>query len=352
MATVKISQLPSLTSVNSDSEIPVVQGGITYSSTVSDITSKALGTLTIIADGSIGGPLTLSSYYSVLVPQDTNGTNTFSVKGITALDINATNSNNGSAFTATQVTYPYIEIAGNVGIYNSDTIVSLSIPLLERVTGSLYLSKNPNFTTFNAPNLKSCAYIYFGSSPNLTIVGAFPLLESAYLQMDGTNDFTGYTQTDFPSLRSGGFQWGYGFVPSFTIDFPLLTKLIGFGGTSSINMNTIYLPALEDVYYYMYISNISALQNLTLGTVGVTKKWGGTSATGNAPQFFAQFCSLNQASVDNILIVLASLDGTNGTTYTNNGNVQLNGGSNATPSSAGLAAKTTLISRGFSVSNN
>lgn len=352
MATVKISQLPPLTSVNLDSEIPVVQGGITYSSTVEDITSKALGDLTIIANGSIGGPLYFNNDYLVAVPQNTNGTNTFPVTSILQIYIDANNTSNGSAFTATQVTYPYVKQVSAAGIYNSTTLVSLSMPLLETATSSLNLYNNPNLTTLNVPNLRTATYITLGSTPNIPLSGTFPLLETAYFQIQGTNNFTGYTQTMLPSLRSGGFSWGYSYVPSFTINFPLLTKLTGLGGTSSINMNTINLPALIEVYHYLSISNISALQTLTLGALGVTKKWGTTSAGGNPPNIYAQSCSLNQASVDNILIVLASMDGTNGTTLNGNGTVALNGGSNATPSAAGLAARSTLLSRGFTVSLN
>jgi hypothetical protein len=350
MATIKISQLPPLTSVNSDSEIPVVQGGITYAGTVEDIVSGArpLGEIKITANGSIGGPINFGYSYSASISQNTNGTNTFVVTGKPSISIDATSSNNGSAFTATQVTYPELEVAQSAGIYNSTTLVSLSMPLIETIS-NLDIYNNPNLTTLNVPNLRTANYLNFGGLPNLVL--DFPLLETAYMQVQGTNNFSGYTETMFPSLRSGGFQWGYGYVPSFTINFPLLTKLLGFGGTSSINMNTIYLPALVDVYYYMYLSNISSLVNLTLGTEGVTKKWG-TSDSSTRPQFYCQSASLNQASVDNILIVMASLDGTNGTTYNSNGTIALNGGSNATPSAAGLAARSVLLSRGFTVSLN
>jgi hypothetical protein len=61
--------------------------------------------------------------------------------------------------------------------------------------------------------------------------------------------------------------------------------------------------------------------------------------------------ALNQASVDNILIRLAALDGTGGTIAYSSKTVTITGGA-ATPSAAGLAAKAILVARGCTVTNN
>jgi hypothetical protein len=61
--------------------------------------------------------------------------------------------------------------------------------------------------------------------------------------------------------------------------------------------------------------------------------------------------ALNQASVDSILVALAALDGTNGTTIFSNRIVTITGTS-ATPSATGLSAKATLVARGCTVTNN
>jgi len=60
-------------------------------------------------------------------------------------------------------------------------------------------------------------------------------------------------------------------------------------------------------------------------------------------------CALNQASVDAILVKLASLDGSNGTTSYDYKSIVLHNGTNAIPSATGLAAKTTLEGRGCNV---
>jgi hypothetical protein len=62
-------------------------------------------------------------------------------------------------------------------------------------------------------------------------------------------------------------------------------------------------------------------------------------------------CALNQASVDNILVRLAALDGTGLTTAYNSKTVTITGTSSA-PSATGLAAKATLVARGCTVTHN
>jgi hypothetical protein len=61
---------------------------------------------------------------------------------------------------------------------------------------------------------------------------------------------------------------------------------------------------------------------------------------------------LDQASVDGILVRLAALDGTNGTTAYSSKTILLNGGTSATPSATGIAAKATLVARGCTVTTN
>jgi hypothetical protein len=56
-------------------------------------------------------------------------------------------------------------------------------------------------------------------------------------------------------------------------------------------------------------------------------------------------CALNQTSVDNILV---SLD----TAGQSNGSVHISGGTSASPGSAGLAAKSSLQSKGWIVITN
>lgn len=63
-------------------------------------------------------------------------------------------------------------------------------------------------------------------------------------------------------------------------------------------------------------------------------------------------CALDQTSVDAILVRLAALDGTAGTTLFENSPIDLSGGTNAVPSATGLTAKATLEGRGNTVTVN
>jgi hypothetical protein len=62
-------------------------------------------------------------------------------------------------------------------------------------------------------------------------------------------------------------------------------------------------------------------------------------------------CALNQASVDDLLVRLAALDGTGLTTAYSSKTVTILGTS-AAPSATGLAAKATLAARGCTVTHN
>jgi len=61
---------------------------------------------------------------------------------------------------------------------------------------------------------------------------------------------------------------------------------------------------------------------------------------------------LDQASVDGILVSLAALDGTNGTTAYSSKTINLSGGTSSAPSATGLAARTVLLARSCTVTTN
>jgi hypothetical protein len=86
---------------------------------------------------------------------------------------------------------------------------------------------------------------------------------------------------------------------------------------------------------------MAALNTFTLGST--IKSVGGNVTITSA--------ALTQASVDSILVRLAALDGTNGTTAYSSKTVTITGTS-ATPSATGLAAKAVLVARGCTVTTN
>lgn len=84
------------------------------------------------------------------------------------------------------------------------------------------------------------------------------------------------------------------------------------------------------------------LQNFSFNA-GLLKVGGNVTMTG---------MKLTQSAVDGILVSLAALDGTGGTTSYNSFTVNLSGGTSSTPSATGLTAKATLVGRGCTVTTN
>ena len=137
------------------------------------------------------------------------------------------------------------------------------------------------------------------------------------------------------------------------VTLPSVTSITSFGfliNTLSNNLTKVHLPNIISFNNFeTNLSGNSALSDVQIGTVGVTKTYNGG---GSSPSINFQGCSLSEASVDGILQLWASLDGTNGTTQVNGGGLFLNSGTNAAPSSTGLAAKAVLEGRGWNVSTN
>ena len=88
------------------------------------------------------------------------------------------------------------------------------------------------------------------------------------------------------------------------------------------------------------VSDLISLLNLILNNNNLTSI--NISGLSYLESVYINFNSLTQTAVDNILVTLAngSIDG---------GEVELVGGSNSAPSAIGLAAKTTLEGRGWTV---
>jgi hypothetical protein len=112
-------------------------------------------------------------------------------------------------------------------------------------------------------------------------------------------------------------------------------------------LTTINAPAM--VSYASTISAPSAsMGNVTtavFGTVGTLKSIGGNITLSGL--------KLDAASVNGILALLVSLDGTNGTTLWGSGRVlTINGGTNAAPSGQGITDKATLQARGCTITTN
>jgi hypothetical protein len=196
-----------------------------------------------------------------------------------------------------------------VGTFNPSigSVTSLSFPSLVYVGGSFSPTATTSDGTLSFPNLA-----YIGGSLSASSTGP----NSAW---------------SFPSLTYIGSTLSASFGYFSSLSFPSLSY-IGSGGISLVgcpNITTISLPALAYCYGGISFNGTTALTSITLPVDGTLKVVAGSvtlSGTNN----------VTQASIDNILQALASLDGTNGTTsYGAGRSVNLSGGTISAPSNAG-----------------
>lgn len=208
---------------------------------------------------------------------------------------------------------------------------------------------------------------FVGDANSFAVVGGLDLL--------GTADFSVMTAgklgfSTCPSLTSIDLG-GLGNSPDFRIEMTscdVLTTLDLSTATAikKINVDTcplltsIDLSSLVNLQLGVAIYDLAVLPSFTLPDIEiigadfeiigscpllVTVSLGsGLLSAGN----FAVRTALDEASVDGILVSLAALDGTGGTTSYDNFTVDLTGG-NAPPSATGLAAKAVLELRGNTV---
>jgi hypothetical protein len=244
--------------------------------------------------------------------------------------------------------------------------LSLNTSITNFSANNLYavnsISSQANLSTFSLPSLVYC----FGSL-QLTSNNV-PNVNFNSLQLIGAI-FTLSTNTTISSLNLPALTTLYGNL-SFSgltaitsINFPVLTTIINTAGgpaaiigwTSMGSLTSFSIPSIQII-----ASNTTgtSLISLTSGTAALTTFNIGTSLLRfekttalNTGNWIMTSCALNQTSVDNILVQLAKLDGTNGTTLLSNRIITITGTSSA-PSATGNAAKATLVARGCAVTTN
>lgn len=204
---------------------------------------------------------------------------------------------------------------GQMTISTWANLTSLSLPLLASV--AVYLTIN------------TCAALTSLSLPALASVGAFTT-DTAYTFINGSTPPTVLALNTMALCTS--------------ISLPALATVTGNIVINTMaQLTTVSMPALVRCGTITANSSLGNITTFTIGAVGTTKSLGTTINVSSQ--------KLTQGAVDAILAVLASLDGTNGTTSWA-GTVTLNGGTNSTPSAAGLTSKATIVGRGGTVTNN
>ena len=193
-------------------------------------------------------------------------------------------------------------------------------------------------TTLTLTNLK---YVGGQFIPNFASLTSFSMPALVAVTGACTPTIPLATTLSMPLLTYVGSNFNPSAAACTTLDLSSLQYLGGIFQPSFANLATINLPAIVNIGSNV---NITAA-NLVTFSFGSTLKLVGGNVTMTGMK-------LNQASVDGILVSLAALDGTGGTTSYDSKTVNLSGGTSATPSATGLTAKATLQGRGCTVTTN
>ena len=322
-----------------------MQQWYTMQDVIDSVGGGGSSTLDIIANGTI--PATTIAYSTAAQIPSTPITGEISIPVVTIPAIYFQGSF-GVVYTATSVEFPTLTQASSVQFALIDSIQSVSLPNLVTIIGNCRCTNMSNITTFNLPKVTSISGEFeFGNAPLLTNIN-FPLLQQVdLLKASSLVGFSGFYQSDFPSLTITAFSISNS-AGAFEIDMNLITTLTGL--TSSFALAPkINLPNVINIILNGASINAGYNSNLVILNIGTA---GTVKFIENGATIYFNDCVINSASINNLLTMLASLDGTNGTTVCSNGYLNISGGLNAAPSGAGITAVSTLISRGWTVQTN
>ena len=193
------------------------------------------------------------------------------------------------------------------------------------ITSITGLQNHPNLTNFNAD--------YNGlQSVNLSGLTNLVTVDISDCDVPGTttNSLTSVNLsgcTALTNLRLDDSEFSGG-IPSLT----------GLTSLSTVNFGRVNSPSIIDMSGVVNLEDASFFQNTNLTSLIIAD---------TQPIFYLDVnnCALTETAVDDILVILSN----NGVS---NGEVTLDGGTSATPSATGLAAKTVLEGNGWMVSVN
>ena len=263
-----------------------------------------------------------------------------SAASLTTFSMPAMILNSGMTGTANALTtLTLTNLVTIVGTYSltANALTTLSMPALTTISTN-FAPAGTSLATVNMPLLTSVGGTF---SPTLAALTSLTLTN---LQtVTGAFGLTAATLTtlSMPALTT----LGAGFAPvcasATTVTLTLLANITGAVAASFAALTTLSFPAL------LSVSSTWTITAANLVTFSMNS--GLLSIGGN---FTMTGMKLNQASVDGILVSLAALNGTGGTTAYSSHTVNLSGGTSSTPSSTGLTAKATLVARGCTVTTN
>ena len=245
----------------------------------------------------------------------------------------------------TSLSAPLLKYIGGLSINATPSCTTINLPELEINNGALSLVGMAGLTTLNLPKLKYQGGIITNSTNTLSSLASFsmPLCEYWGGNFTITNGLL--TTISLPSLK---VMMGT-FVPldlgTTSLDLSSLQYTASDFTPRLASLTSISLPSIISMGKAPVIT---AMPNLTTFALGSTLKQMSPLAT----NFTITGAALTEASVDDILVKLSLLDGTNGTSLMSGKTINLSGGTSAAPSATGLAAKAVLVAAGNTVIHN
>lgn len=258
-----------------------------------------------------------------------------------------------------------IDVGSTFEIYGMQQVngITLSFPALDRISDTLYINYNYGsvefFANTAAPSFPALTFVGFGMqihNNKYTSWSDFTSLTNlrySFNFYENTNNdgelFDGPGMPALTHLQNGTLYYynntGMQYIPAFT-----LLNIIEYGIYIYNNPDLTSFPSFPAL---TYVNTIEAYNNPSMTGLA------GSNPGGWLPSILRidgnvnfQGCALNETSVNLILVKLAALDGTSGTTSFDTRTINLNQGTNAIPTGDGLTAKTTLEGRGCTVNVN
>ena len=268
--------------------------------------------------------------------------------------------------TMTSLSAPaLVIIAGNFNAAPSG-LTSLSMPVLKAIGGYFDFSHSSGLTSLSLPELVSIGDYYSPNNMSGLTSLSVPLL--AIVIGDVDPDTLGSLATmNFPALTHVGGNFHPNLLLTLTVlGLPLLATVEGnFNPADLDSLTTLNPPSLATIGGNFSPNNMAALTSISLpvlvnvgggfsivtGTDVLTTFTISSSLLSVGGDFVITSAALDQASVDGLLVRLAALNGTGGTTSYDSHTVTITGTS-ATPSATGIAAAATLTGRGNTVTTN
>ncbi len=233
------------------------------------------------------------------------------------------------------------------------SLTTLSFPALASVLGPFQPSTMAALTTWNFP-----ALVNIGSGFAPTTMATLTSLTMPALVTVGTGtgsgNFAPAAMALLTTLTAAVLTTITGtFAPTTmaaltTLSFPSLATITG--AVSAVSMASLTTISFAGMVTYgstiTFTTGLGALTSVTLGTAGTLKTISGATINISGQ-------ALTSASVNAILALLVTLDGTGGTTLWGAGKtLNTSGGTSGAPTGQGIVDKATLQARGATITTN